>query len=152
MSKTEIEIVGQDGDKILYIQFFKGVEQLPKQLWKLQHPGNKRVDVWNEEMVRQKDGDLELKTSLRTERFFKECVFGIVEPATPLEEELVNKFGKTPTKSLKREDIPPLLYGLWGKLIPRFFDGALWDTIPESIETTGKSGDRSGNKQEDREE
>ncbi|EMF82123.1 hypothetical protein LEP1GSC188_3412 [Leptospira weilii serovar Topaz str. LT2116] len=152
MSKTEIEIVGQSGDKILYIQFFKGAEPLPEQLWKLQHPGNKRVDEWGEEMVRQKDGDLEVKTSLRTERFFKECVFGVTDPNTSLEEELVKKFGKTPTKTLKRDDITPRLYGLWGKLIPRFFDGAIWDEIPESVEAAGRSRDNGGSRKENQEE
>ncbi|MDO6395436.1 hypothetical protein Q4554_15265 [Leptospira santarosai] len=151
MSKTEIEIVGAAGDKVLYIQFFKGAEPLPGQLWKLQHPGNKRVDEWDDEMLRQRDGGLELKTSLRTERFFRECVKGMIEPATPLEAELVERFGASPTKTLKRDDIHPRIYGLWGKLIPRFFDGSIWDEIPESVGLANGRGSSSGDSKEDRE-
>ncbi|WP_017863262.1 hypothetical protein [Leptospira santarosai] len=149
MSKTEIEIVGAAGDKVLYIQFFKGAEPLSGQLWKLQHPGNKRVDEWDDEMLRQRDGGLELKTSLRTERFFRECVKGVIEPATPLEAELVERFGASPTKTLRRDDIHPRLYGLWGKLAPRFFDGSIWDEIPESVGPANGRGGSSGDNETD---
>ncbi|EKN88937.1 hypothetical protein LEP1GSC034_0221 [Leptospira interrogans str. 2003000735] len=152
MSKTQIEVVGQSGDRNIYIQFFKGAEPVKGQLWKLQYPGNKIVDEWSEDMVRSKDGELQLKSSFRTEKFFKSCVMGVTDPVDSLEEELVEQYGATPTKTLKRDDIHPRLYGLWGKLIPRFLDGSIWDDLPESDETANGSGDKGGDRKEDQEE
>lgn len=55
--------------KILYLQFFKDEEPMKNQLWKLQHPGNKTVDSWNESMILRKGEEVSVRTSIRTKNF-----------------------------------------------------------------------------------
>lgn len=131
MAKPRVEVVGADGDRVLYIQFFQDAEPMKNQLWKLQHPGNSVVDTWEESIVKRDDEGLRFSTKMMTQNFFKSCVFPVNEGVTVLEKELEKEFGGNESGKLKPDDIPPLMYGVWQKLQSRFFNGDLWSDIPE---------------------
>ncbi|EMO62658.1 hypothetical protein LEP1GSC133_1623 [Leptospira borgpetersenii serovar Pomona str. 200901868] len=150
MAHVETKIVGQDGDKILYLQFFKDEEPMKNQLWKLQHPGNKTVDSWNESMILRKGEEVSVRTSIRTKNFFDYCVFGVKDPVTDLEIDLAAEYGENEFKKIKQDDIQPRLYGVWQKVQVRFFDGDLWDDVPIPHSEPVSGRNKNGGQEKDR--
>lgn len=131
MSKPEVVIVGEAGDKVLYIGIFQNEKFIPNTLFKLQHPGMLEVEKWNNEVIKHDNGDMKLETISRKKRFFKECVFPVADAMVPIEEQLISKYGKNEGPKLTPETIPPKYHSLWQRVSTRFLDGDLWNEIPE---------------------
>ncbi|WP_078125870.1 hypothetical protein [Leptospira alexanderi] len=142
--RIEVQVVGFAGDTVLYIQFFLDGIFIPGQLWKLQYPGNRFVEALTERVVQGKDGETQIKLSLRTREFFSVCVFGVNDPVTDTERDLVEKFGKNPCRKTDVDAVPPALFYHWNRVISRFFDGDLFAEVLQLGETSDDGGAASG--------
>lgn len=149
--KIEAELVGAIGDRILYVVFKKDDEVMPNTLFKLQHPGNLKVDEWEESMVKREGEDVKFSSKTRTKNFFKQCVFPVKDPVIPQEEELIKEYGSNTGGTLDPEQISPAVYGVWQKLQNRFFSGSLFAEIPEPIAKSNGRADSVGGRQGDQE-
>lgn len=145
-NKPEIVIVGEAGDKVLYINIFQNGEPVKNTLYRLQHPGMMIVEQWNNEVLKHNGDSIKLETVSRTKKFFKECVFPVSEAITPLEESLVESYGKNESGKLTPDDISPKYHSLWQRVSSRFLDGDLWNDIPESGIEPVKEGSGSGSR------
>jgi len=132
MAKPEIVIVAEASDKVLYINFFKDGESIPNTLYRLQHPGMLEVEKWGNQVVQHKGDSMDLNTTIRTKRFFKECVFPVTEALTPEEESLIAEYGANNGGKPTPETIHPRFHSLWHRVSTRFLDGDLWNDVPES--------------------
>lgn len=132
MAKPEVVIVAEGSDKILYVAFFQNEEVIPNTLFRLQHPGMLEVEKWGNQMFEQKGEAMKLDTTVRTKRFFKECVFPVSEALTPDEEILISKYGANKNPKPTPENVHPRFHSLWQRVSSRFLDGDLWNDIPES--------------------
>jgi hypothetical protein len=132
MAKPEIVIVAEGNDKVLYINFFQNGEPIPNTLFRLQHPGMLEVEKWGNQVINHKGDSMTLDTTVRTKRFFKECVFPVSEAITPDEEILIEKYGLNQGGKPTPETIHPRFHSLWQRVSSRFLDGDLWNDIPES--------------------
>jgi hypothetical protein len=144
--KPQVVIVGEAGEKILYIAFFQNEDVVPNSLFKLQHPGMLEVEKWSNEVVKNTGDGLKLETIPRTKRFFKDCVFPVSEAVIPLEEILIQKYGKNEQPKPTPESIPPRYISLWQRVSTRFLDGELWNDIPESGFVTDSGAVQTGSK------
>ncbi len=137
MSKAEVVVVGEAGDKILYISFVKDGEVIPNTLFKLQHPGMLETEKWGNQMISHKVDSVDVNTSVRTKRFFNECVFPVKEAITGLEQELVAEYGINSEPKPTPDTIHPRFHSLWHRVSTRFLDGDLWNALPESRSESG---------------
>lgn len=134
MAKPEVVIVAEGSDKVLYINFFQGEKSIENTLFRLQHPGMLEVEKWGNQVIEHNGDKMKLDTTVRTKRFFKECVFPVSEALTPDEEKLVEKYGLNKAPKPTPENIHPRFQSLWHRVSARFLDGDLWNDIPESGE------------------
>ena len=132
MAKPEVVIVAEGSDRILYVNFFQNGESIPNTLFRLQHPGMLEVEKWGNQVIEHSGDKMKLDTTIRTKRFFKECVFPVTEALTPLEESLIGKYGANNTNKPTPETVHPRFQSLWHRVSTRFLDGDLWNDIPES--------------------
>jgi hypothetical protein len=132
MAKPEVVIVAEGSDKVLYINFFQNGDAIPNTLYRLQHPGMLEVEKWSNQVIEHNGDKMKLDTTVRTKRFFKECVFPVSEALTPEEEILVEKYGLNQGGKPTPETIHPRFHSLWQRVSTRFLDGDLWNDIPES--------------------
>lgn len=131
MAKANVVIVGEAGDKTLYIIFKEGDKALPNSLFRLQHPGMEIVERWNNSVIQSSGDDVKIQTVSRTKNFFKDCVFPVETPMSDLESSLVDKYGANSGGKLNPEKVHPKFIGIWQRVSSRFLDGSLWDEIPE---------------------
>lgn len=134
MSRVSAAVVGEAGDRILYIVITKDDVPVKNGLFKLQHPGMLAVESWNSEVVKQSDDGIKMNTVVRTKKFFSDCVFPVSEAVIPLEETLIDKYGRNAGGKLKPDSIPPKYSSVWNRVSSRFLDGELWNDLPESGE------------------
>lgn len=132
MAKPEVVIVAEASDRVLYVNFFQSDVSIPDTLYRLQHPGMLEVEKWGNQVIEHNGDKMRLDTTIRTKRFFKECVFPVNEALTPLEESLVEKYGLNNGGKPTPETIHPRFHSLWQRVSARFLDGDLWNDIPES--------------------
>ncbi|MBK8397429.1 MAG: hypothetical protein IPL26_19620 [Leptospiraceae bacterium] len=132
MAKPEVVVVAEASDKVLYINFFQDGESIPNTLFRLQHPGMLEVEKWGNQVVTHKGDGMDLNTTIRTKRFFKECVFPVDKAITPEEDSLIAEYGVNNGGKPEPEKIHPRFHSLWHRVSTRFLDGDLWNDIPES--------------------
>jgi len=151
-SKYDAEVVGVGGRKVAYIIFRLDGEVIPDSLFRLTHPGNIRArDMIASAFGANKEEDdinFSIQPGTKIMNFFSECVKPVrITGVTPLEDDLINKYGAN-NEDPDPDSMPPKLFDAWEKVQALFFGGDLWDfdVPPVTEKAVGKSDPEKGSK------
>lgn len=135
----DLKIVGSEGERTLYIVLLDDVKEekiIPGSLFRLTHPGNRKVSNAQDEMLvigGEKSRD-KISTESVVNLFFDECIFPLSKgnAANASEVALVEKYGENNSGKPDFDKFPVAQMSFWKGLAIRFCKGDIFAQISDS--------------------